>query len=284
MTARLSITRRALAAMLVGLGASACAAHGDVYRPPVAHAGLVQVDVYDRTSGATLDVYPSDGRRYIVGVPGHEYAVRIRNTTGARVLVVTSVDGVNVISGETAAPSQSGYVLAPWASVEVAGWRKSLERTAAFYFTEHESSYAARTGRPANVGVIGVAAFREKPQPIAHQDLYMRPAPAAAEAQAPGAPASHGAAGGDESARNESASRLAKSAPLGTGHGRDEASRVSVVRFERASETPCEVVTLRYDRRENLVAMGVLPSSGPRYGGEPNPFPAGLAFTPDPPR
>ncbi len=49
-----------------------------------------------------------DGRHYIVGMPGHEYAVRIRNTTGARILVVTSVDGVNVVTGDTAAPSQSG--------------------------------------------------------------------------------------------------------------------------------------------------------------------------------
>jgi hypothetical protein len=175
-------------------------------------------------------------------------------------------------------------VLEPWASVEIAGWRKSLERTAAFYFTEHESSYAARTGRPANVGVIGVAAFREKPQPIARRELEMRPAPVAAEAQAQSAPAPRGAASADESARNDSASRLAKAAPLGTGHGRDEASRVTVVRFERASESPSEVVTLRYDRRENLVAMGVLPPGGPRYGGEPNAFPGGLAFTPDPPR
>jgi hypothetical protein len=112
MTARLSIIRRALAAVLLGLAASACAAHGDVQRLPVAHAGLVQVEVYDRTSGATLDVHAKDGRRYIVGVPGHEYAVRVRNTTGARVLAVASVDGVNVISGDTASPSQSGYVLA----------------------------------------------------------------------------------------------------------------------------------------------------------------------------
>ena len=32
----------------------------------------------------------------------------------ARVLAVMSVDGVNVISGDTAAPSQSGYVLEPY--------------------------------------------------------------------------------------------------------------------------------------------------------------------------
>ena len=99
--------------------------------------------------------------------------MRIRNCTGARVLVVTSVDGVNVISGDTAAPSQSGYVLEPYGSVEIQGWRKSLTRTAAFYFTDLGDSYAARTGRPQNVGVIGVAVFQEK-QRIAYNEWNWR--------------------------------------------------------------------------------------------------------------
>ena len=107
-------------------------------------------------------------------MPGHEYAVRIRNCTGGRVLVVTSVDGVNVISGDTAVAAQSGYVLDPWASVEIAGWRKSLDRTAAFYFTDLGDSYAARTGRPQNVGVIGVAVFQERPKRIAYREQDLR--------------------------------------------------------------------------------------------------------------
>src|SRR5205823_2906617 len=112
-------------------------------------APLVSVDAYDRTDGTALMVYVKDGRRYIVGAPGHEYAVRIRNCTGERILAVTSVDGVNVVSGETASPEQSGYVIDPYGSVEIVGWRKSLERTASFYFTDLRDSYAARTGRPA---------------------------------------------------------------------------------------------------------------------------------------
>jgi len=80
---------------------------------------------------------------------------------------VTSVDGVNVISGATAAPSQSGYVLDPWGSVEIAGWRKSFDDVATFFFTDLGNSYAARTGRPDDVGVIGVAVFEEKTHPIA---------------------------------------------------------------------------------------------------------------------
>ena len=155
-----SLSRRRLlrAAALTAVLVAAPAAATN-YPPAV---GLAHVDVVDRTSGVTLPVYEKDGRAYIVGVPGHEYAVRIRNRTGGRILAVTSVDGVNVISGDTATPAQSGYVIEPWGSVEIAGWRKSMARTAAFFFTEHSNSYAARTGRPFDVGVIGVAVFAER--------------------------------------------------------------------------------------------------------------------------
>ncbi len=124
---------------------------------------LAQVDVYDRSSGEALPVYRHHGRQYVVGQPGNEYAVRIRNCTDRRVLAVVSVDGVNVVTGETASPDQSGYVLEPGGYVNIQGWRKDLSRTAAFYFSDPSDSYAARTGRPADLGVIGVALFPERP-------------------------------------------------------------------------------------------------------------------------
>lgn len=277
-----------VAALLAAL-TGACAAHGPTHWTPPRER-LVQIEVYDRTERTTLPLHAKDGRRYIVGTPGHEYAVRIRNRTGARVLVVASVDGVNVISGETASPAQSGYVLDPWGSVEVIGWRKNLERTAAFFFTEHRNSYAARTGRPHDVGVIGVAVFRERVRPIA-RDHYRRgqaapetAAPREAErAEAPAPPA--GARGLEEERAAQDAGEYARrpQSKLGTGHGRQEASRVRVVDFERASAAPAETIAIRYDRRENLAALGVLPSPVPLARREPEPFP-GLRFAPDPPR
>src|SRR4030095_13042153 len=98
--------RWALAAALVTVGLAIGAADAQPYSPPYVKSSLVQVDVFDRSDGTALPVYQKDGRSYIVGSPGHEYAVRIRNTTNGRVLVVTSVDGVNVITGDTASPSQ----------------------------------------------------------------------------------------------------------------------------------------------------------------------------------
>ena len=122
---------------------------------PVAAGDLVQLDVVDRDNGQVLPEYRHRGQDWIAGVPGHRYSVRLTNTTGERVLVVLSVDGVNAVTGQTASPSQGGYVLEPWESAEIAGWRKSLDDIAQFVFTDLPDSYAARTGRPANVGVVG---------------------------------------------------------------------------------------------------------------------------------
>ncbi|MCM5680206.1 hypothetical protein M8A51_11755 [Schlegelella sp. S2-27] len=235
---------------------------------------LVELDIVDRDSGEVLPVYRHEGRHYVAGRPGTRYAVAVRNRTGERVLTVVSVDGVNVVNGATASWHQSGYVLAPWQRYEIIGWRKSVKQVAAFDFTSLGDAYATRTGRPAQVGVIGVAVFREhrpEPPPLAPQwsESERREAPAAADAA------------GTTAAR----SAPAPAEKLGTGHGRRESSRVTHTGFERAQPQPDEVITLHYDSRENLVALGVIPSPHPA---PPRPFPDSpderLGFVPDPPR
>jgi len=300
MSSRQMVWRRIATAAVLAAGLAACGAQGHTMESGFVKGRLVQVDVYDRVDGIDLPVYTADGRKYIVGEPGHEYAVRIRNCTGGRVLVVTGVDGVNVISGETATPSQSGYVLDPWGSVEISGWRKSFDQVAAFFFTDLGNSYAARTGRPDDVGVIGVAVFQEEAPPIAwhHRRDRIAAAPrvegdssSAGEGNAPelGAP-SASAPPRPQAARNESTRREEYSADaerlgkLGTGHGRREESRATWVRFERASSTPAEMVSLQYDRRENLAAMGVLPPIPYALPRQPEPFPGEWSFAPDPGR
>jgi hypothetical protein len=250
---------------------------------------LAAVEIVDRADGRVLPVYTQDGRHWVVGTPGREYAIRVRNAGGGRILAVTSVDGVNVVSGETASPAQSGYVLDPYANVEIAGWRKSLARTAAFYFTELPDAYATRTGRPDNVGVIGVALFRERPWPVA---LPERAGKLAGEARSEAAPPAPAAGASEPRARHDGAATAGDrgreqaalaASPLGTGHGRSESSRAEAVRFERESAYPAETITIRYDRRENLVALGVLPP--PAVARAPNPFPTWTpGFVPDPPR
>ncbi len=126
------------------------------------HAPQVDMSLRDLDSGAVLPVYWSGGRAHVPGTPGHRYAVVLENRSAERVLAVLSIDGVNPVTGETANPAQSGYVLAPWQRTEVRGWRKDLSSIAEFVFTDLGDSYAARTNRPGNVGVIGVAVFNER--------------------------------------------------------------------------------------------------------------------------
>jgi hypothetical protein len=266
--------------LAIGVTVAAFAAE----QPAHAHrvAPLAAVELYDRTTGSTLDVHWKDGQRFVVGTPGHEYAIRIRNLTGERVLAVTSVDGVNAISGEAASPDQSGYVIDGRGSVEIAGWRTSLQRTSAFYFTDLRDSYAARTRRPANVGIVGIAVFREQ-APIAHEEPANRIAAEAAAPARESAPAARADAPVDTAEAADSARKAQSRAPasqLGTGFGRDEASYAQRVHFRRASEAPSETITFRYDRRENLVAMGVLPAPLD-VSRAPDAFPA-MRFVPPP--
>src|SRR5262245_30858143 len=103
--------------------------------PTLAHASFGTINLITRADGSVLPEYPKDGRRWVVGTPGQEYGIRVCNSTGARLLAVMSVDGVNVITGDTASPAQSGYVLDAYQCADINGWRKSQNAVAAFYFT-----------------------------------------------------------------------------------------------------------------------------------------------------
>jgi hypothetical protein len=106
--------RRTRTALLVAALAAPLAACAHSPPLPVVSSHLATVEVFDRHDNTLLPVYPAGAERWIVGTPGHEYTIRIRNATGQRILAVPSVDGVNVITGETASPDQSGYVLDPY--------------------------------------------------------------------------------------------------------------------------------------------------------------------------
>ncbi len=252
---------------------------------PLSARPLVDVAVVDRDSGQWLPQYRGRGDTWVPGVPGHRYAVRLTNTTGERVLVVLSVDGVNAVSGEDAAPGQTGYVLAPYQSTEIAGWRKSMQDIAQFYFTDLPDSYAARTGRPDNVGVIGIATFRERqvPRDYPYQAAPIERRDAEADsrsrAEKAAAPAAQGSA---ESAADSLYG--ADTRRIGTGHGAREWSPVGSTDFVRATRSPEQVTELRYEAPQRLAALGILPRpyrSWWQQDDAPQAFPSG--FVADPP-
>lgn len=255
-------------------------------------AACMNVSVFDRDSGRTLPTYQHHGVTYVAGEPGQKYGVRLHNCSRGRELAVVSVDGVNVVSGETAASGQTGYVLTARSAAEITGWRKNLDEVAAFNFSSANASYAAKTGRAGNVGVIGVAVFDEM-QVVQHYQESRGPTAWASTAGA-GPSARDFSAYGD-APRAESASadqangsmarmQAQKSAPqLGTGHGEREVDRVSNTEFDRATASPARVITLRYDTKKNLIRAGVIPAPQPQRPSGPSAFPGDSGFVADPP-
>jgi hypothetical protein len=240
---------------------------------------LAGVEILDRDTGQVLPVYRHHGEYWVAGNPGSRYAVIITNLRGDRVLAVTSVDGINVISGEAAAWNQTGYVFQAGQGYAINGWRKSNEEVADFNFTALPNSYAALTGRPANVGIIGVALFLEKRPPIAQYSPDWA-APSSAPAARAGAARAPAAAAADSAVPEMQSLAASK---LGTGHGAREVSNVSTTEFQRLSDSPNEIIRIRYDRFDNLVAMGIVHARPLPMN--PSAFPESDAgrFVPDPP-
>ena len=284
---RTSLQRRTLLAAAISAIGLAVAARAEATGP-----AIVDLQVVDRETGQAARTWRHAGRLYVAGQPGARYSLRVANNTSGRVLVVMSVDGINILTGETAGYAQNGYVFDPYETYDVSGWRKSDTEVAAFTFAPLPKSYAARTGRPHDVGVIGIAAFTER-----------RVAPlAVAPAADPDPSAGSGSDVVDQVVVTQSRGRggLAAPAPppaarsaeapqrsekLGTGHGAREWSVVTSVPFERATSYPQLVRRIEYDSYDNLVASGVIPRPRPSPP-RPDPFPSSPdrnGYVPDPP-
>jgi hypothetical protein len=123
--------------------------------------GAITVRVVD-DSGSPLPTFAAAGRSYVMGNHGARYAIRIQNQTGARFEAVATVDGLDVIDGQPGSFEKRGYLVAPWSTVEIDGFRRSEDAVAAFRFGRVRDSYATKRGNDRNVGVIGVAIFHER--------------------------------------------------------------------------------------------------------------------------
>jgi len=281
---------------------------------------MVDLKVVDRETGRDLPLWRHNGRLFVAGEQGDRYSLRVTNHTGGRVLAVLSVDGVNIITGETAGYDQRGYVLPPYGAYDLTGWRKSTTEVAAFAFTALPNSYAALTGRPGDVGVIGMAVFKERPR-LAVTPLDVTPAQPERRSEVGRQPS--GKTGpdtvvvpGSRIQRRDAAAPPADTAPppplalppvekpiarapapnasagrappeprdakLGTAHGALERSVMNVVSFVRATAYPQLIRQIEYDSRANLVRAGVIaPPPFPDY--PPHAFPVEPGFVPDPP-
>jgi hypothetical protein len=213
--------------------------------PPPSLAARVTLE---SASGAPLRSFQSGGQTWVLGELGERYAIRVHNPTGSRIEAVVSVDGRDVLSGNNGDfRAQRGYLVPPQGSVLITGFRRSLDEVAAFRFSDRDESYSARRGTPQNVGVIGVAIFAERAEPVA-------------VAPAPGWGGPRRMAPRPAEAKRDRAAGAAESAPsqLGTGWGETRESRVVEVPFRRATPNhPQRLLQLRYDDAAGLEARGI---------------------------
>jgi len=203
--------------------------------------------------GKPLTEYPVRDTTYIEALRGREYALRLTNLIDRRIAVALAVDGLNSIDAETTSATKAGkWVLGPYETTTISGWQVSSTDARRFFFTTEEKSYGAWLGRTVNLGVIEAAVFRERaPRPIVGWSLGERAgkAPAAAE------PRRRSAEGKSDSD--------GKSAPAdefaATGIGRSVEHRVRRVHLD-LEDRPAAELRLRYEYRQQLVHLGVLPS------------------------
>lgn len=208
-------------------------------------------------NGQPLREIHARGATYIEAVRHAEYALRLTNRTGSRLAVALSVDGLNTIDAKTGSAARaSKWVIDPWQSITIEGWQIGPDAARRFFFTSEDKSYGAWLGKTSNLGVIEAVAYREHlpPPPPPSQPVFER------EQKESGRPRS------GESAAPRSAG---KPAPMpaedldpgmaATGIGRKIDHRVTRVHLQ-LERRPAAHIRLRYEYRQQLVDLGVLPS------------------------
>jgi hypothetical protein len=256
-----------LAAGLMALLAASPASARVQYLPVESARSIAQgpLEVSVRVAGSTATLFqPADrsDRWYLQARKGGNYEVRVRNTTGERLAFVIAVDGINAINGKKShlGSDEPMYVLDPWQTTTVKGWRKDLGNVSKFVFVDEERSYAARTDQAnGDLGWIRVAAFNEF-RPVAWgRDLGQY------RDETRAAPQAKDAAPRREMSKNgvETESQPPAAAPSpGTGWGGNQKDRVHEVQFT-PERFACTQVILRYEYERGLVALGILPWRAP---------------------
>jgi len=123
--------------------------------------GAVSMSIRD-ANGNPLEAVHVGDRTFVIGAAGQRYSIVLTNNTSHRFEAVATVDGLDVVNGKQGNFDNRGYVLLPFATLEIEGFRQSSAAVAAFRFAAVADSYAAQTGSARNVGVIGIALFSER--------------------------------------------------------------------------------------------------------------------------
>lgn len=232
-------------------------------------ANVISVSIVDEF-GNSLQSGHHQNQFYVGGVKNTRYRIRVQNLTGGRILVVTTVDGRNILDGKPGDLNGGGYVLSPFDTEMFDGWRTSDSSVAAFRLSSAGDSYSSQMGSPQNVGVIGVAAFEEKTIPPKKVSSILR---------TQGFTYSSSCSYGGETKGLIDCDDGITTQTLGTGFGEDLSSHVTTTTFQRRTSTPAQTILIRYDDLESLRAKGILSTQQ-----SPSAFPVNSGYCPTPPR
>jgi hypothetical protein len=206
--------------------------------------------------GTPLREYAARDTRYIEAFKGREYSVRLRNGTGERVAIALSVDGLNSIDARTTSALEARkWVLEPYETIALSGWQTTSTTSRKFFFTTEDRSYGDWLGRTKNLGLIAAAVFREKRPPVVYES---GPSRENLEDQLKAL----GYLGSPKKSEPESSARPARPDDLAaTGIGQETSHPVRQVSFD-PEDSPTAVLQVRYEYRDSLVRLGVLPADG----------------------
>jgi len=212
--------------------------------------------------GRALPLIQQGGKTYVAAPWDKDFQLRLNVPyDGGRYLAVTSVDGLDIMTGKTASKDAGGYVVTPAFSAaanDIPGFRLNNSEVAAFHFGDRRDSYAAQLDKPANVGVIAVV-FYEEDRPRRHV-LSMSPR---------GGCLGGGLEGNTRGGTFGPATRGSVGHDMGTEFGQRTEHKVTTTQFRRGREVARFVI--EYASRESLVQAGII-RSAPL--GEVDPFPA----------
>jgi len=270
----------ALRIVAAGIALAASTQTAFAWTPVTRTSSLYQgpLEVSVKVGAKSTPLYQSADRQdrwYLQAKKGGNYEIRVRNTTGERLAFVIAVDGLNAISGTRThmGSDEPMYVLDPWQSTTVKGWRKDLGNVSKFVFVDEARSYAARTDQAnGDLGWIRVAAFNEfKPIAWGRGGALYRDGGSRERSDAPqAAPSEPQAKAKDEMSKRQAngmdmdsyGQQPETEAAPGTGWGSNARDKVRRVEFtpERFAVTQ---VVLRYEYASGLTALGILPYREP---------------------
>jgi hypothetical protein len=180
------------------------------------------------------------------------------------------VDGLNSIDARrSSAWEASKWVIEPYQTITISGWQMSSSRARHFYFTTERDSYGAKLGQTANLGVINAVFFRER-QPVVIVTPPRQPRPYEDDGidrneskRRSEEPSSSGRESGSAQSKSADAAPKPDDDYAATGIGRNVRNDVRWVNMDLQTR-PAGEVLIRYEYRDALVRLGIIPRPYPR--------------------